>query len=69
MMIKVKLLPEGNKFKETKLKKGATGQDLLEKLNLALDAHIISKQGDPIPLDDELEEGDRISIIKVVSGG
>ncbi|UCG70630.1 MAG: MoaD/ThiS family protein [Thermoplasmata archaeon] len=69
MIIKVKFLPKGKDFKETKLKKGARGLDLLDKLNLAPDAHIISRKGEPIPLDDELIDGDSISIIKVVSGG
>lgn len=69
MKIKVKLMPKGKKFDDLNLKSGATGQELLKKLNLAPDAHIISRKGSPIPLDEKLRQGDIINIIKVISGG
>jgi sulfur carrier protein ThiS len=69
MRIDYKLIPQGEKFKKLELKDSATGLALLEELNLAFDAHIITRNGDPIPLEEELVEGDKIGIIKVVSGG
>ncbi len=69
MIVKVKLFPREKKFKNVNLKDNAIGQDLLEKLSLQPDAYIISRQGNPIPLDEKLKEGEKISIIHVVSGG
>ena len=69
MMVNVKLLPRGKKFEKVELEDDATGQVLLEKLGLAPDAHIVTIEGDPIPLDEELRDGEKIGIIRVVSGG
>lgn len=69
MKVNVKLLPRGEKLEAFELKKDATGQALLEKLNLAFDAHIITREGNPIPLDEKLRDGENIGIITVVSGG
>ncbi len=69
MKVNVKLLPRGEKFDAFELKEDATGQALLEKLNLAFDAHIITREGNPIPLDEKLGDGENIGIITVVSGG
>jgi sulfur carrier protein ThiS len=69
MIVNVKLLPHEKDFTEVELSHGSTGQQLFEKLNLAFDAHIITRQGDPIPIDEELFEHDKIGILRVVSGG
>lgn len=69
MIIKVKLLPQEKKFKNVTLKDGSRGQELLDKLGLAPDAHILARERDPIPLDEELKEGEEISVIQVISGG
>lgn len=69
MKVKVKLMPGGKKFDDVNIKGGATGQELFMKLNLAPDAHIITRKGNPIPLDEKLRQGDKISIIQVISGG
>ncbi|UCE73983.1 MAG: MoaD/ThiS family protein [Methanomassiliicoccales archaeon] len=69
MHVKVKLLPVGKKIEDVIIQDGSTGQELLAKLSLAPDAHIITREGNPIPLDDEIKEGERIDIIRIVSGG
>jgi len=69
MIIKVKLLPKEKEYRDVNVKNGAIGQDLLEKLQLQPDAYIIARKGNPIPLDDELKEGEKINLIQVVSGG
>lgn len=69
MQVKITLLPQKNNVQEIELNEGSTGLDLLEKLNLAFDAHIITRDDSPIALDEELKEKDEIGIIKVVSGG
>jgi sulfur carrier protein ThiS len=47
----------------------ATGIDLLRKLRLAPDAHILVRRDVPIAADDALANGDRVRVIAVVSGG
>jgi sulfur carrier protein ThiS len=63
------LLPQQKNQQEIAINEGSTGLDLLEKLNLAYDAHIITRDDSPIALDEELKDRDEIVIIKVVSGG
>lgn len=69
MQVKVTLLPQKKEIQEVEIKEGFTGLDLLEKLDLAYDAHIITRNNEPIAIDEELKDNDDIGIIKVVSGG
>ena len=45
------------------------GLDLLKALHLAPDAHILFRGDAPIPVDENLVDGDRIRVVGVVSGG
>ena len=47
----------------------SNGHDLMESLLLAPDVHILVRDDVPIPIDEELKEGDCVRIIAVVSGG
>ena len=47
----------------------ARGLDLLKALHLAPDAHILFRGDAPIPVDENLVDGDRIRVVGVVSGG
>ena len=47
----------------------SNGHDLMKSLLLATDVHILTRDDTPIPIDEELREGDRIRVIAVVSGG
>ena len=69
MLIKVTLLPHNREIQEVEMVQGTTCQDLLEKLELAYDAHIVTRSNEPISIDEELRDNDDIGIIKVVSGG
>jgi sulfur carrier protein ThiS len=69
LLIKVTLLPHNKEIQEVEMVQGTTCQDLLEKLELAYDAHIITRSNEPISIDEELRDSDDIGIIKVVSGG
>ena len=69
MNIMVKLLPQGKDIGDVEISDGSTGLELLGKLNLAPDAHIMTREGNPIPMDEELKDGENIEIIQVISGG
>ena len=47
----------------------ATIEDLLGKLQLYPDAHIVLRGKTPVPLSDHPHDGDELRIIKVASGG
>jgi sulfur carrier protein ThiS len=47
----------------------ATIEDLLDRLELYPDAHIVLRGKTPVPLSDRPRDGDELRIIKVASGG
>jgi sulfur carrier protein len=47
---------------------GSTYEDILAALEINPETVVVLRDGDPVPLDDEIEEGE-ISIIRVVSSG
>lgn len=51
------------------LSDNSTPQDVLDKLRLLPDAHIVIRGRTPIPIDEQLIDGETINIIKVASGG
>ena len=59
----------GRKEESVELGSGARGLDLLRALRLAPDAHILIRGEAPIPADTALQDGERIRVIGVVSGG
>ena len=58
-----------NKKKTIELSKNAIVQDVLEKINLKPDTIVIMKENKPIPIDEELKDGEELTIIQVSSGG
>jgi sulfur carrier protein ThiS len=59
----------GSKSQEHELLDGSTVEDLLSKLNLHPDAYIVTKDSKPVPITRKLEDGERLKLIKVASGG
>ncbi len=47
----------------------ASGFDIVRALDLKPDAHILVRDGSPVPMDVVLSNGDRVKLIKVASGG
>ncbi|OYT58154.1 hypothetical protein B6U70_01110 [Euryarchaeota archaeon ex4484_162] len=69
MRIKVALYPEKNNS-DLKIKsENATVLDVLTKLNIKPDTVIVMRDSKPIPVDDNINDGDKLKIIKVASGG
>ena len=58
-----------NKIQKIDLKSGSKVQDVLTKLNMKPDTLIVMKENMPIPIDNELKEGEELLIIQVSSGG
>jgi len=62
-------LSRTNKTKKINLKKGSTIIDLLKKIDIKPDTVIIMKDNKPIPIDEELNTNQELTIIQVSSGG
>jgi sulfur carrier protein ThiS len=68
MKVSVEIIPD-NVIKVIKMKSGSKINDLIKKLNLKPDSLIVLQENIPIPVDDNLVVGQRLSILKVASGG
>lgn len=68
MKVHVELLPS-KESKSVELEEGSTGMDLVRALSLSPDVHILLRGDRPIPIDDEIGEGESIKVVNVVSGG
>ncbi|OGS62716.1 MAG: hypothetical protein A3K59_01115 [Euryarchaeota archaeon RBG_19FT_COMBO_69_17] len=68
MRVLVGLVPERTE-REVVLPDRATGLELLRVLGRAPDVHILTRGDTPVPLDTPLEDGERVRVISVVSGG
>lgn len=68
MKVTAKLL-RTNEINKIDLKTGSTVFNLLEKMNMKPDTLIVIRNNIPIPIDDELSDGDELTIILVSSGG
>jgi len=68
MRVDVELLP-GRTKKSTEVPAGGTGESLFQALGLAVDAHILVRGDVPIPVDEPLRDGERLTVIAVASGG
>jgi len=66
--IRVKLL-RTKQTQEVDLEKGSTIEDLLIKLNLKPDTIIVMDQKKPLPITDELNDSQELTILQVSSGG
>jgi sulfur carrier protein ThiS len=62
-------LVQARRTETVDLASAATGLELLERLGLAPDAHLLLRGETPIPVDAVLSEGERLRILSVVSGG
>jgi sulfur carrier protein ThiS len=68
MKIKVKI-SRTNETKEISIETGSTVEDVLKKINLKPDTVIIMNKSKPIPIDDEIKDGEELTVLQVSSGG
>lgn len=62
-------LVQARRSETVSLPDSATGIDLLRRLNLAPDAHLLLREERPIPVDEALLDGEHVRVLAVVSGG
>jgi sulfur carrier protein ThiS len=68
MRVTAELFP-ARETKAVDLPEGASGYDLMKRLDLAPDVHILVRGDVPIPIDEGLRDGEKVRVIAVVSGG
>ena len=68
MNITVKL-SRNNKTKKIKLVNGSKVEDVLKKIKLKPDTVVTMYKNQPIPIDEELTDGQELTILQVSSGG
>ena len=68
MEIQVQLVND-NKDLQLSLPDSSVAGDSLKKLKIPPDTVIITRNGKPIPIDTPLENKDKLSLIRVISGG
>ncbi len=68
MNITVKL-SRNNETKKIQIENGSKAEDVLKKINLKPDTVIVMCDNKPIPIDEELTEGQKLAILQVSSGG
>jgi len=67
--IVVEVLFDSGEQLQVKLPAGSTVEHLLKLLELNPEETVVVKDGVPVVEDEELEEGARLEIVRVVSGG
>jgi sulfur carrier protein ThiS len=69
MRVTVHLLPTRKETVILDLPDGATVEVAIRALGLMPDGWLAIRYGDPLPLDEELLDGDELKLVSVVSGG
>lgn len=67
MQIKVKVM--GEKEKMLKVKPNSTVLKIIKKLKMNPEIVVVKKNDRIVPLEETLKEGDKVEIIRVISGG
>ncbi|UCE44802.1 MAG: MoaD/ThiS family protein [Methanobacteriota archaeon] len=69
MLVTVHLLPIRRETKALELRDAATVEELIRTLGLLPDGWIAVSDGEPVPIDHVLSDGDVVKLVSVVSGG
>lgn len=69
MRVRVARVPRPNVEQELEVRAGALVQDVLKTMAVPLDAVVVLRDGQPLPVDAELVDGDRLRVVNVFSGG
>jgi len=69
MRVTATILPTRKETVSVELKEGSTVDELVRALSYLPDGWIAVREGQPIPMDEALKDGDDLKLISVVSGG
>lgn len=69
MQVTAELLAGEETTRTVTLDPDATAADLVEALDEHPQAHVVVRDGTPLPLDAGLEDGDEVEVLRIVSGG
>ena len=69
MIVTVHLLPVLKETRSVELEEGANVERLIRVLGLLPDGWLAVSDGEPVPIDHVLGDGDEVRLISVVSGG
>lgn len=69
MRVTATILPTRKETVSVDLEEGSTVEQLVRKLSYLPDGWIAVREGQPIPMDEALKDGDDLKLISVVSGG
>ena len=69
MLVTVHLLPIRRETRKLELRDAATVEELIRTLELLPDGWIAVSDGEPVPIDHVLSDGDVVKLVSVVSGG
>jgi len=69
MRVKATILPTRKETVSVDLEEGSTVEQLVRALSYLPDGWIAVRGGQPIPMDEELKDGDEVRLVSVVSGG
>ncbi len=67
--IEVTILPTRKETRVLEVGAGSKAEDAIRALGLYPDAWVPVRDDTPIPIDEELKDGDRLKLIAAVSGG
>ena len=62
-------LSRNNETKKIDLQSKSIAEDALKKINLKPDTVVVLRKNRPIPIDEELKDGQILTILQVSSGG
>ncbi len=68
MKIGIKILSGGVREQNLEIEEGSTYEEMLESLHINPEIVIVFRNGNPVPLDENVT-GDNVEIVRVVTGG
>lgn len=69
MEVTVELQAEERGTRTVEVPEEATAADVVEALSYHPEAHVVIREGTPLPLDAPIEDGDEVTVLRIVSGG
>ncbi len=69
IQVNITIILSRTRKRKLEFEKALTVEQVLKKLNLKPDTVIVMSKNYPVPIDDEIKEGQELTILQVSSGG